>query len=278
MTRERCARFEDCHVLVTGGAGGVGRVLAAAFVDEGAVVSLLDCSPGRASAAAAELNRTRGSEVVSGICADVSDARAVAAAFDEAHATFGDVRVLVVGAAHATDSDIIELSEAGWEKDVDTTLKGAFLCMQAALPGMLRRGSGAIVSIASVNAFQYCGNAAYSAAKAGLVSLTKSVAVRYGKHGVRANVVAPGSLRTPAWDEREALRPGSLDRLSSWYPQGRVGEPGDVVGPVLFLASDEAAWVSGAVLPVDGGFLAGTPGFAEEVTGVGLPRPPSSVE
>lgn len=278
MTRECCARFEDCHVVVTGGAGGVGRVLAAAFAAEGAVVSLLDRSPGRAAALATELNSTRGSEVISGICADISDARAVAAAFDQAHSTFGDVNVLVVGAAHATDADIIELSEKGWDDDVDTTLKGAFLCMQAALPAMLRRGSGAIVAIASVNAFQYCGNVAYSAAKAGLVSLTKSVAVRYGKYGVRANVVAPGSLRTPAWDEREALHPGSLDRLSSWYPQGRVGEPGDVVGPILLLASGEAAWVNGAVLPVDGGLLAGTPSFAEQVTGIGIPQPASSIE
>lgn len=272
MTRRCYARFEDCHVVVTGGAGGVGRVLAAAFVAEGAVVSLFDRSTDRAAAVATELNSIRGSEVITGICVDVSDAKALATAFDQAHAVFGDVHVLVVGAAHATDADIVELSETGWDDDVDTTLKGAFLCMQAALPAMLRRRSGVIVSIASVNAFQYCGNVAYSAAKAGLVSLTKSVAVRYGKYGVRANVVAPGSLRTPAWGEREALNPGSLDRLASWYPQGRVGEPEDVVGPILFLASNEAAWVNGSVLPVDGGLLAGTPSFAEQVTGIGIPR------
>jgi NAD(P)-dependent dehydrogenase (short-subunit alcohol dehydrogenase family) len=121
--------------------------------------------------------------------------------------------------------------------------------------------------VGSVNGLAYFGNEAYSAAKAGLVSLTRSIAVRYGPRGVRANLVAPGTLRTPAWDERLARDPAALDRVVRWYPLGRVGEPEEVVGAVLFLLSEEAAWISGAVLPVDGGLLAGNGLMARDILG-----------
>jgi NAD(P)-dependent dehydrogenase (short-subunit alcohol dehydrogenase family) len=123
---------------------------------------------------------------------------------------------------------------------------------------MLEQGRGAIVNIASVNGMTGLGEEAYSAAKAGVINLTQNLAVRYGSRGVRANVVSPGTIRTPIWSARVAQQPDIFERLQSWYPLGRVGEPADVAGVVVFLLSDEAAFVNGAVLTVDGGLLAGS--------------------
>jgi NAD(P)-dependent dehydrogenase (short-subunit alcohol dehydrogenase family) len=130
---------------------------------------------------------------------------------------------------------------------------------------MLEHGKGAIVNIASVNGMTGLGNDAYSAAKAGVINLTKNVAVRYGGRGIRANVVSPGTVRTPIWSERVARQPEIFERLQSWYPLGRVGEPADVAGAVVFLLSDEAAFVNGTVLTVDGGLLAGSYRMSREL-------------
>jgi meso-butanediol dehydrogenase/(S,S)-butanediol dehydrogenase/diacetyl reductase len=148
---------------------------------------------------------------------------------------------------------------------VAIALKGTFLCSQAVLAEMTKNGSGVILNISTVNALAYYGNEAYSAAKAGIISLTRSLAVRYGPLGIRANAIAPGTLRTPAWEERRQKDPDVFERLAKWYPVGRVGEPEDVVGAALFLASDEAAWISGAVLPVDGGLTAGNMQMVREM-------------
>src|SRR5215211_7585898 len=153
-----------------------------------------------------------------------------------------------------------EIFDAGGD-----TLKGPFLCSQAVLPDMVENGSGVILNISSVNALGYYGNEAYSAAKAGILSLTRSLAVRYGPSGIRINAIAPGTLRTPAWEERRRANPEVFERLTKWYPLGRVGEPEDVAGAALFLASDDAAWITGAVLPVDGGLTAGNMQMMEEM-------------
>jgi NAD(P)-dependent dehydrogenase (short-subunit alcohol dehydrogenase family) len=130
---------------------------------------------------------------------------------------------------------------------------------------MTANRSGVILHISSVNALAYYGNEAYSAAKAGILSLTRSLAVRYGAFGVRVNAIAPGTLRTPAWEQRRQKDHGVFERVAKWYPLGRIGEPEDVAGAALFLASDEAAWISGAVLPVDGGLTAGNVQMMQEI-------------
>jgi NAD(P)-dependent dehydrogenase (short-subunit alcohol dehydrogenase family) len=119
---------------------------------------------------------------------------------------------------------------------------------------MIAAGRGAIVNIASVNAVRFCGHDAYSAAKAGLLSLTRSLAARHGRNGIRANAIVLGSVVTSAWDERARLRPQVFDELLPFYPIGRLGRPDDVASAALFLASDEAGWITGAELAVDGGF------------------------
>jgi meso-butanediol dehydrogenase/(S,S)-butanediol dehydrogenase/diacetyl reductase len=141
------------------------------------------------------------------------------------------------------------------------------LCAQALLPGMIAKRSGVICNVGSVNALAYFGNEAYSAAKAGLVSFTRGLAARYGPLGIRSNMVAPGTMRTGIWSQRLESDPTVLDRLSRWYPLGRIGEPEDVVGAIAFLCSDEASWISGAMLVVDGGLTSGYPQMAADISG-----------
>ena len=130
---------------------------------------------------------------------------------------------------------------------------------------MIERRSGVIVNIASVNGLAYAGNEAYSAGKAALINLTQSIAVRYGRYGVRCLAIAPGSIATAAWDERVAREPDVLERLVKWYPLRRIGSPEDIANAALFLASDEASWITGTVLRVDGGLLAGNELFTNEL-------------
>jgi NAD(P)-dependent dehydrogenase (short-subunit alcohol dehydrogenase family) len=196
---------------------------------------------------------------------DVTVSSDVDAMVSTAEDAFGRVDVLVNNAAICEGDDILRIDEETWDADVTGVLKSAFLCSKRVLPGMIERARGAIVNIASVNGLAYFGNEAYSAAKAGMINLTQSIAARYGAHGIRANAIAPGSIRTPIWQERVDKDPQIFEKLVKWYPLGRVGEPEDVGRAALFLASDEADWISGAVLRVDGALTAGYPLMAEEL-------------
>ena len=256
-------RFQSQVAIITGSGSGLGRVLAHRFAAEGAAVVVADVMGQHASTVADEISGAGGSSLAQ--TADVTNAADVEAMVGAARETFGSVNILVNNAAKATDTDFLDVSEEAWDEDVAIALKGSFLCSQAVLADMTENRSGVILNISSVNALAYFGNEAYSAAKAGILSLTRSLAVRYGPFGVRVNAIAPGTLRTPAWEQRRQKDPDVFDRVAKWYPLGRVGEPEDVAGAALFLASDEAAWISGTVLPVDGGLTAGNMEMAREI-------------
>ena len=251
-------------MIVTGGGGaGLGELLTRRFAGEGAAVVVADVSEESAGRVAEAVRRDGGTALA--VPTDVrreDDVRALVAAARQA---FGRVDILVNSAFITSDEALVDMPLEIWRRDLDVVLTGAFLCCREVLGDMVARREGVIVNVASVNAFAYFSNDAYSAAKAGLVSLTRGIAVRYGRDGVRANAVAPGTLRTAAWDERVAKDPRILERIAQWYPLGRVGEPADVAGPILFLASAEASWITGSVLTVDGGLLAGHPQMARQM-------------
>ena len=173
--------------------------------------------------------------------------------------------MLINNAATVNGDDILDMDPDVWDKDLNVVLKGAVLCSKIVLPGMIERRSGTIVNIASVNGLAAYTQMPYSAAKAGLLNLTKNMAIKYGEHQVRVNAISPGTVKTPIWDAVIEQDPEILDRMRDWYPLGRVGTPGDIAKASLFLASDDAAWITGENLIVDGGLMAGNLRMCQEI-------------
>ena len=248
-------RLDGRVALVTGGGSGIGRAIAERFAAEGARVIAADIVPERAEETAGRIVAAGGQAI--GIGVDVTDAASVAAMANAAQDACGPVDILVNNAAVRAGDTILDTDEVTWDRSLDVVLKGAYLCSRALVPGMQARGNGVVLNIGSVNGLYAVGGAAYSAAKAGIVNLTANMAIHFGRDGIRVNAIAPGTVRTPIWAERVAANPRIFDRLARWYPLGRVGEPEDVANAALFLCSDDAAWITGVTLPVDGGFLAG---------------------
>jgi NAD(P)-dependent dehydrogenase (short-subunit alcohol dehydrogenase family) len=248
-------RLNDRIALITGGGSGIGRAIALLFAQEGGQVVVADLRDERAQETAEQIQRAGGTALA--IAADVAQRNAVNQMVQRARERFGRVDVLVNNAAIAVGDDILTIDEHVWQQNLDVVLKSVFLCSKAVLPGMIERQQGAIVNIASVNGLTGLGEEAYGAAKAGVINLTQNMAVKYGQYRVRANVICPGTIHTPIWASRLAQDPTLFDRLAAWYPLGRVGQPTDVANAALFLASDDAAWITGAVLNVDGGLMAG---------------------
>ncbi|MGW6731252.1 SDR family NAD(P)-dependent oxidoreductase [Streptomyces sp. NPDC055013] len=254
-------RFAGHGVLITGAARGIGAATARRFAEEGARVLVTDVDGPEAERAAARL-RGQGLAAEASAC-DVADPASVEAAVANAVDAFGSLDVLVNSAAHCSpDTALFEDGpDEAWARDLDVTLTGTYRCCRAALPHLAATGRGAIVNIGSVNGLQDFGNHAYSAAKAGLGSLTRTLAGHAAARSVRVNLVTPGTVRTSAWEGREA----ELEAIRPLYPLGRVGEPEDIAAAVAFLASRDAAWITGATLTVDGGLTAVNTGFRAAV-------------
>ncbi|GAA1914445.1 SDR family NAD(P)-dependent oxidoreductase [Streptomyces sodiiphilus] len=257
-------RFDGYSALVTGAGRGIGAAVAGRLAAEGARVMVTDIERGRAQAVAADI-REKGGVADSAVC-DVADRVAVEAAVGTAVERFGGLDVLVNNAFSCTaDTPAFEQQpDHAWDRDLDITLSGAFRCVRSALPHLVEAGGrGAVVNIGSVNAEADFGNHAYSAAKAGLASLTRTLAGQNAARGVRVNMVEPGTVHTPAWAGRE----DRLERAAEHYPLGRVGRPEDIAAAVAFLASADAAWITGVTLPVDGGLLASNLGLRRALSG-----------
>ena len=260
------SRFAGKVALITGAARGIGRATAERLAAEGAAIAVLDVD-GAAADEAAEALRRAGARALA-LRADITDRAAGHAAIEQALAAFEGIDVLVNNAARTAKGSLAQTGPDDWAYEIDGTLTGAFLMSRAVLPHMVARGKGAIVNVGSVNGLLALGNPGYSAAKAGLISLTKSLATEYGPRGIRANLVSPGTIRTeaPSWQERLKRDPRVFEKLARWYPVGRVGEPSDIAAAIAFLAADEAAFVNGANLVVDGGLTAGLAPMIEELT------------
>jgi meso-butanediol dehydrogenase / (S,S)-butanediol dehydrogenase / diacetyl reductase len=263
------SRLAGKLAIVTGGASGIGRATALLFAAEGAIVTIVDLNQPGAALVADEVEAAGGRARVAH--ADVTDAAACQRVAAETLGAFGRIDVLVNNAGAASGDGVLEIDGDLWDWNMAVVLKSQFLMTRACLPAMLAARAGAIVNVASVNGLIAVGEEAYSAAKAGVVNFTQNLAVRYGRQGVRANVICPGSIRTPIWAAQLAREPRIFERLAPWYPLGRVGEPVEIARVALFLASDEASFVTGAVVAADGGLTAGLGRMSADLQG----RPPA---
>jgi len=250
-------------VAVTGADGGIGQALCRYFGAEGAKIAAIDRRP--SVEGFAERLRSEGFTAEFAVL-DIGDAEAVARSFAALAGKLGGIDVLINNAGFSNHPTFAKTDPAGWRDDVNGNLNGAYNCAHAVLPGMIEKRSGAIVNVGSVNGLAALGDPAYSAAKAGMISMTRSLALEYGRFGIRVNIVLPGTVRTPLWNERAAKDPNVLSTLARWYPLARIVEPIDVARAIGFLASDNAAAITGAVLPVDCGLSAGNIVMARELT------------
>ena len=247
--------FANKTIAITGAAGGIGQWLCRFFREEGAHIAALDRSP-------KVLDLLESGTAHQAAVADLADAQSIKAAF----AGFGDVHVLINNAGIARYPTLAGTSPDDWNADMQVNLNGAYACAHAVLPQMVERKSGVIINVGSVNGLHALGDPAYSAAKAGMIAMTKAIAMEYGRYGIRSNIVLPGTVRTPVWDQRQAKDPNVLKVLERWYPLGRIVEPEEVARVIHFLASDLASAVTGAAIPVDCGLMAGNIVMARELT------------
>lgn len=243
------------HVaVVTGAAGDIGRAIAEQLSVTHATVVLVDIDAAALDKALSLLSLLSGSNFVAKTCDVTSPEDLSRLAADVA--LLGDVATLVNNAGAARAVSLHDTTPEIWRKDNALNLEASFLCFRA-FEEPLKRTQGALVNVASVNGMSVFGHPAYSAAKAGLIHLTKLIAVEYGKFGIRSNAVAPGTVRTQAWEARAANNPQVFEEAKHWYPLRRIVKPEDVANAVAFLAGPQAMAISGVCLPVDCGLTAG---------------------
>jgi len=253
-------RLDGKVALVTGAASGLGLASASLFGAEGAKVVFADLDGPGATHAAAEL-RSAGGDAID-IELDVTDLASIEHAVAVTLERFGALDVLFANAGVPGEGDAATLAPESWDRVIAVNLTGVWLTMRAVLPHMIERGRGSILATASVAGLTGVPNTpSYSAAKGGVIALTRQVAVDHSRHGIRVNAICPGPVLTPlfeaAFRERAPDDPGAALRArAATVPLGRLGTPQDVANLALFLASDEAEWITGAVYPVDGGMTA----------------------
>ena len=248
-------RLDGKIAFVTGAGSGQGREIAMRFAAEGARIAAADLRGDTAEETAAEIDGGLALEV------DVTRAQSVEVGLEAAVNEFGGIDILInnagvtiVGAAH-------NLAEDEWDRQLDTNLKSIYLVSKAAWPLLVERGAGAIVNTASTYGIWAAqDDAAYCASKAGVIMLTKCMALDGAAASIRVNCVCPGYIRTPMLEgffEAQADPDATRAAAISGHPLGRLGEPADIASGMVYLASDEAGWVTGTVLVIDGGFIAG---------------------
>ena len=244
--------FQNQVVLVTGAGRGIGKAIALAFAGEGAKVAVNDINPDSCETTANEINASGGEAAA--FHADVSNKLAVQSMLIDLEDRWGRVDVLINNAGVEPHQPIVQLDEWDWNRTLDVYLKGAFICSQSVGRMMIKQGGGAIVNIASIagRAAGLRDRSAYVASKTGLIGFTKECAREFAAHQIRVNAVCPGVIVT----EMTAHLRDNAAQLQKWLediPLGRLGEPDDVTGLVLFLCSDAARYITGQAINVDGG-------------------------
>jgi NAD(P)-dependent dehydrogenase (short-subunit alcohol dehydrogenase family) len=253
-------RLEGKVAIVTGAGTGIGRAIAVSLAQEGAMVALIGRRKNKLEDAAAEIHaKVTGAQAIAVVCditksADTKDAAA------QVEKAFGKLNVLVNNAGALSVSTIETISEEEWDSLIATNLKGPFLMSRAVLPAMRRAGGGSIVNIGSVlGLVAVKDRAAYCASKGGVTLLTKSMALDHAKDKIRVNCICPSVVETDLvrnlWDSSEAGRLAKEARIAT-IPAGRFGQPKDIAGLAVFLASEESSWMTGTAIPVDGGLTA----------------------
>jgi 3-oxoacyl-[acyl-carrier protein] reductase len=242
-------RHQDKIALVTGAGRGIGLAIARKLAEEGADIICLDVSEAAAEAGAAELRAT--GRKVCPVAADVSNSEAVARAFERATSELGAPSILINNAGLTRDQLLIRMKDEEWDLVLNVNLKGAFVCIREGVRSMMKARYGRIVNVSSIVGLGGAtAQANYAASKAGLIGLTKTVAKEFGSRGITCNAVAPGFIKT---EMTEALPEEFRNWATETAPLKRLGSVDDVAGAVSFLCSDDAAFITGQTLVVDGG-------------------------
>ena len=245
--------LKDKVALVTGASQGIGRATSLALVVAGAKVAVAARSADKLASLVAEIEAAGGEAFA--VPMDVADAAQVKAGFQQALAKFGRLDILVNNAAITRDTLALRMKLDDWDAVLRTNLTGAHLCIQQALGAMLKQRSGRIINLSSVVAETgNAGQANYVASKAGLIGLTRSIAVEVASRNITVNAVAPGFIETPMTD---VLSQELKDKMKAMIPLGRFGQDREIAAAIVFLASDEAGYITGQVLGVNGGLHAG---------------------
>jgi NAD(P)-dependent dehydrogenase (short-subunit alcohol dehydrogenase family) len=244
-------RLQGKVAIVTGSGRGIGKALAIGVSKEGAAVAVADIDSDNAKATAAEISKQGGSALA--VWVDVSDSASVKKMAKTVLERFGKVDILVNNAGITSHYPLLELPEEEWDRVLSTNLKSVLLCVQSVAPSMIENRGGAIVNVSSVAADVPTPDYAhYGASKVGVLQLTKSMAIALAPYKIRVNAIQPGTIRTPM-NIDTLSEPGIVEERVKLIPLGYIGSPEEVVGPVVFLASEEASYVTGASLHVDGG-------------------------
>lgn len=244
-------RLKDKVAIITGAARGIGREAAITFAREGAAVVVADFDEAAGQKTAADITADGGEAMFAVV--DVANREQVKAMVDAAVARYERVDILINNAGITRDGFLVKMTEEQWDQVIDINLKGVFNCMQAVAPLMMAQGHGKVINVSSVvGLYGNIGQTNYAATKAGVIGMTKSWAKEFGRKGLNVNCVAPGFIMT----EMAARVPEKiLELMKERTPLGRLGQPSDVANAFLFLASDEASYVNGAILSVDGGLV-----------------------